>query len=83
MTEKAKGRGASARGLLRTVSMARFKYFLPMKPLGHKVSEINSMGTTKGDASVDAWRIARRVNAVDGRERRDNIPVGNTRSGVK
>ena len=52
-------------------------------PLGHKVSEINSMGTTKGDASVDAWRIARRVNAVDGRERRDNIPVGNTRSGVK
>jgi hypothetical protein len=45
-------------------------------PLGHKVSETNSMGTTKGDASVDTWRIARRLNAVDDRERRDNIVTG-------
>jgi hypothetical protein len=37
MTEKAKGRGASARGFLRTVSMARFKYFLPMKPMSERV----------------------------------------------
>lgn len=28
--------------------MARLRYFLPMKPLGHKVSEMSSTGITSG-----------------------------------
>lgn len=42
------GRGASGRGEDRTSLMARLRYFFPMYPLGHNVSEINSMGMTSG-----------------------------------
>ena len=50
MTEKASGRSASGRD--RTLSIARFKCFLPIKPLGHSVSEMSSTGITRGDVEV-------------------------------
>ena len=53
ITENLSGLGALGRGSRSTVSMARFKCFLPMYPLGHKVSETNSIGTTRGACTED------------------------------
>jgi hypothetical protein len=49
--------------------MARFKYFLPMYPLGHKVSETSSTDITRGDADecIDLERskaLARRESDI-------------------
>ena len=38
--------------------MALLRCFFPMKPLGHRVSDTSSTGTTRGEAvdeAVDAW----------------------------
>mmetsp|Transcript_20455 Transcript_20455/g.26370 ORF Transcript_20455/g.26370 Transcript_20455/m.26370 type:complete len:108 (-) Transcript_20455:82-405(-) len=48
-TANAMGRGADGDGSARTWFMARCKYFLPMNPLGHNVSEMSSTGITRGD----------------------------------
>ena len=45
---KESGDGALGRGEDRTWSMALWRYFFPMYPLGQSVSEMSSMGMTNG-----------------------------------
>jgi hypothetical protein len=70
MTENATGLGAPARGSLKTCLIARFKYFLPMYPLGHNVSETSSTGMIRGDSDecIDLVRKDCRLQALARRE---------------
>ena len=62
-TEKANGLGAVGDGFCNSTSMARFKWRLPMNPLGHMVSLTSSTDTTKGCGDEDislldrSWRL--------------------------
>ncbi|KAG7365195.1 hypothetical protein IV203_038398 [Nitzschia inconspicua] len=53
--------------------MARFKWRLPMNPLGHMVSEMSSTETTSGDeASDDEENASLRVFLAHPRVKRDD-----------
>ena len=77
ITEKPIGRGAPGRGSLRTCSIALFRYFFPMYPLGHRVSEMSSTGITRsgGGPTADAENSEMEGHAMVLCRDRDNLRV--------